>query len=408
MKILFLAHRIPFPPNKGEKIRCFHELEFLAARHTIDLFCFADSEEDARGRVELEKLCRLVFVETLPRREGLYRAVRSLLSDTPASIAYYNSSSFREAVHKQLAQEKYDGIFVYCSSMGQFVPSPAPARTIIDFVDADSAKWTQYAAASSFPLSRLYKREGRLLARYERMLFREFSTSIVATTQEISDLGGGACLDVEVVRNGVNLPRLKDEASLPEQIRNARPYVLFVGTMNYRPNVDAVEYFAKDIFPLVRQTHPSLRFLIVGRDPTAEVRHLSQLPGVMVTGSVPDTWDYVAGADVVVAPFRISQGIQNKILEALVAGVPLVSTSRPVAALDGIGSHTVLVGDSPESFAAAVRTALDEPAIRRRSTATAQQLQEQLRWDRTLTRLEDLMELNFQKSGDAVAPIAVR
>ncbi len=392
MQILYLAHRIPYPPNKGEKTRCFHQLQFLSAKHSIDLFCFADSDVEAKGSKALGAFCRSVHVETLLPRTGYVRSATRLLGHLPASVAYYDSPAMHKIVQKAILATNYDLIFVYCSSMAQFIPLPAKAPVVIDFVDADSAKWSQYARAGSFPSSWLYAREGDSLARYEKKVAEEFNLSIVTTPLEAIDLGGGGCPSVEVIPNGVQPPQMHDVPQPPKEIQQSQPYALFVGTMSYRPNVDAVVYFAEEIFPLVQKTHPELRFLIVGRDPTPAVRNLARRPGVVVTGGVPDVHSYLAGAAVTVAPFRIAQGVQNKVLEALVAGVPVVLTSRPARAVGRQVEEILLVADSPQEFAGKVQSVLENPEFRRRSMQAAPKLQELLAWEPSLARLEELLE----------------
>jgi polysaccharide biosynthesis protein PslH len=392
LQILYLAHRIPYPPNKGEKTRCFHQLQFLSARHSIDLFCFADSDEEAKGAGPLGALCRGVHVETLLPRTGYLRSAARILGSLPASVAYYDSPTMHQAVRKAMTTTKYDLIFVYCSSMAQFIPLPTNTPAVIDFVDADSAKWTQYARTSSFPSSLLYAREGRSLARYEKKVAQDFDLSIVTTPLEALDLGGGCCPSVEVVPNGVSAPRKHDPLDLPAEIRQMQPYALFVGTMSYRPNADAVIYFAEEIFPLLKETHPELKFLIVGRDPTQAVQNLGRLPGIVVTGGVPDVHSYLAGAAVTVAPFRIAQGVQNKVLESLVAGVPVVLTSRPARAVGGLAAGILLVADSPEEFATSVRSVLENPEFRRRSEDAAPGLQKLLDWEPSMARMEHVLE----------------
>jgi sugar transferase (PEP-CTERM/EpsH1 system associated) len=305
-----------------------------------------------------------------------------------------------------LRAKDYDLIFVYCSSMAQFIPIPSKVPAVIDFVDADSAKWAQYAKSGPFLSSWLYGREGAALARYEKKVAGEFNLSFVTTEQEALDLGGGGCRSVEVVANGVRQPDPFDSMEIPADIRQLQPYVLFVGTMSYRPNVDAVEYFAQEILPLVQQTHPLLRFLIVGRDPTPAVKKLAQLPGVVVTGSVPDVHPYLAGADAAVAPFRIAQGVQNKVLEALVSGVPVVLTSKPARAISGPAAQVLLVADTPAEFAEKVRSVLENPQIRRRALLAAPNLQKLLAWEPSLTRMENSLKALVALSQESGAEIA--
>jgi hypothetical protein len=296
-----------------------------------------------------------------------------------------------EAIKKAMSRKHYDLVFVYCSSMAQFIPLPSKLPLVIDFVDADSAKWTQYSERSSFLSSWFYAREGDSLACYEEKIAREFNLCFVATQSEAQDLGGGHCRNVEVVGNGVRVPPSLDASNLPVDIQRLQPYALFVGTMSYRPNVDAVQYFVEEIFPCLRHTHPNVQFVIVGRDPTPDVKKLGKVPGVIVTGSVPDVHPFLAGAAVAVAPFRIAQGVQNKVLEALVCGVPVVLTSKPAHGISDPAKQFLIIADNPADFAASVRSVLDDPLIRQRSLAAAPELQKSLAWELCLSKMETLL-----------------
>jgi glycosyltransferase involved in cell wall biosynthesis len=251
----------------------------------------------------------------------------------------------------------------------------------------------------------LYKCEAERLARYEKQLTQVFGTSIVASKAEAQELGGGGCHGVCVVENGVSAPSVKDEAALPEAISQLQPYVVFVGTMNYRPNVDAVVYFTEEILPLVRQRHPELRFLIVGRDPARPVRKLTRLPGVVVTGSVPDVSPYLAGARVAVAPFRIAQGVQNKVLEALARGLPVVLTSRSARPFSSLPAQTLLVADTPKDFAEAVISALEDPLVARRCQAAAAHVRERFDWQNHFAQLSHLLEERAVSPGSAAGRV---
>lgn len=391
MKILFLAHRIPYPPNKGEKIRAFHELRYLAERHTIDLFCLADSPEEAAQQRGLQCVCRRVHVETRSPVHAMIYAARSFLRKEPLSSAFFYSPKLRAAVLRALADEKYDLILVYCSSMAQYVPQPAPAPVVIDFVDTDSAKWAQYAKVSAFPLSWLFAREARCMARYEKQCAAASSASVVATAQEAAALDGEGQFAVQVIENGVCLSP-EATSDLPDEVLCLQPYVLFVGTMDYLVNVDAVTYFVGDILPRVQQTHPELRFVIAGRNPSRRVRRLARQPGVVVTGAISEVHSYLRGATAVVAPFRLSQGVHNKILEALAAGQPVVSTSRPAQAIGARHGETLLVADSPEEFARAVVSLVEDPMLRSRFRGAVELIRQRFDWQKNLKQLEELLE----------------
>jgi sugar transferase (PEP-CTERM/EpsH1 system associated) len=399
MKILFLAHRIPYPPDKGEKIRAFHELKFLGARHTVDLYCFADSEAEAGQQTVLRDYCRRMYVETRSPMKKAAGAARSFLRREPLSCGFFFSSKFQAEVLRTLATETYDVIFVYCSSMAQYVPWPRTTPVVMDFVDIDSAKWSQYAKRSRPPLSWVYAREARTLAAYEERWARVSSSTMVTTRQEAALLRGEGIPPVEVVSNGVEIPAAQD-VKVPEAIRASQPFALFVGTMDYLPNIDAVEYFAEEILPRIRERHPELSFLIVGRNPSNRVRKLGRKPGVVVTGSVPDVAVYLASCTAVVAPFRIAQGIQNKLLEALAVSKPIVSTSGPAAAIGAKHGETLLVADTAKDFAAAVMALLEDPALCCRFSNGADFVRKNFSWHENLNHLEQLL---LQAAGSCLA-----
>jgi len=399
MKILFLAHRIPYPPDKGEKIRAFHELKFLGARHTVDLYCFADTEAEASQQKALRSYCRRIYVEARSRIRIAAGAARSFLRREPLSCGCFFSHKFQAEVQGTLATETYDVIFVYCSSMAQYVPWPSATPVVLDFVDIDSAKWSQYAKRSRPPLSWVYEREAKTLAAYEEKWARVSSSTMVTTRQEAALLRGEGISPVEVVSNGVEIPATRLDA-LTEEIQALQPYALFVGTMDYLPNIDAVEYFAEEILPRIRKRHPELNFVIAGRSPAGRVRKLGRKPGVVVTGAVPDVEVYLAGCAAVVAPFRIAQGIQNKVLEALAAGKPIVSTPGPAAAIAARHGETLLVADNATDFADAVVALLEDPALYCRFSNGADFVRKNFSWCENLDHLERLL---LQAAGSCLA-----
>lgn len=391
MKILFLAHRIPYPPDKGEKIRAFHELKFLGARHTVDLYCFADSEAEASQQTVLREYCRNVYVEARSRATIAEGAMRSFLRGEPLSCGFFFSRKFQAEVLRAMATEAYDVIFVYCSSMAQYVPLPLSAPVVMDFVDIDSAKWSQYAKRSQPPRSWIYGREAKLLGAYEEKWARLSRSTMVTTAKEAALLRGEGIPPVEVVCNGVELPAART-AEFPEEIRALQPYVLFVGTMDYLPNIDAVEFFAEDILPRIRERHPELKFVIVGRNPTRRVRQLEKKPGIVVTGPVPQVDEYLAGCAAVVSPFRIAQGIQNKLLEALAANKPIVSTPGPAEAIAAKHGETLLIASTAADFAKSVVALLEDPILCGRFGKGAEFVRKNFSWHENLSHLEQLLQ----------------
>lgn len=389
MQILFLTHRVPYPPDKGERIRAFHELRYLAARHEVDLFSFADSQECAENQHFLRGMCRRIYVEVSGKPMRLLRAAGNMLTGRPTSFGFFHSRKFDLRVQLALRQFSYDVIFVCCSSMGNSVPQSATVPVVVDFADADSQKFRQYAAHSGVLGHWFYTREARTIAAAERSLGRLAALSFAVTEHDARELGGSSGgFTVEVVSNGVQVPdTLEDQTELHE----LKPYALFVGTMNYRPNSDAALHFALDILPLVRRDHPNLKFVIVGRDPNRRVRDLAQIPGVLVTGVVNDVFRYFRNADVSVAPFRISQGFHNKIAESLAVGTPVITTSRAMAGI-GLSEHEGLfAAETPEDFASKVSSLLKDQCLRRELRQRTPSIRQKMTWDARLGRMEQLI-----------------
>jgi sugar transferase (PEP-CTERM/EpsH1 system associated) len=386
MNILFLAHRIPYPPDKGEKIRAYHELRFLASRHTVDLFAFADQTEQAKGRPALAQFCREMYFEELSQRAALARAALSLLTRRPFTTGYYYSSAMAKAVNEALAHKHYDAVFVYSSAMAPYVLDSSKVPVCVDFVDSDASKWAQYARYTAFPMSWVYGREACKLGRYEQKVARTARLSLVSTLLEIETIDPDGQLGVRALQNGVSLSA-PVAGELPAEISALGTYVAFIGQMDYFPNVDAACYFAKQILPHIRRTHPDLRFVVVGRNPSPRVRSLTALPGVVVTGTVPDVQPYLRAAAAAVAPFRICQGVQNKILEALAIGLPVVATPRPARAVGASPDELLFVAQHPKEFAKAVVSVLETPQLRQ-NLSGRQFVERRFDWERNLEPLE--------------------
>jgi sugar transferase (PEP-CTERM/EpsH1 system associated) len=392
MQILFLTHRVPYPPDKGERIRAFHELRYLAARHEVDLFCFADSQECAENQRYLRSMCRNVHVEVLSKPVRILQAASNFCTGRPLSFGFFRSSKFDDAVQQELHRHNYDLIFVYCSSMGDAIPQPAPAPVVVDFVDADSQKFRQYAARSGFFRRWLYAREARTVAAAEQSLGHSAELSLAVTEHDARELGTGrpGGFPVEVVPNGVEVSEASDTKEAA-RLAELKPFALFVGTMNYPPNSDAATWFAREILPLVRGVHPELKFVIVGRDPNRRVRELARIPGVVIIGAVPHAFEYFRGAELSVAPFRISQGFHNKIAESLAVGTPVVTTSRAMAGI-GLGEREGLfVADTAKDFAGKVSAVLKNQELRIELCKGVPSVRDLLSWDARLGKLEQLI-----------------
>jgi sugar transferase (PEP-CTERM/EpsH1 system associated) len=362
VRILYLCHRIPYPPNKGEKIRAFHQLKGLGARHEVDLFTLADQPPDLEGQAALKPYCRQIAVYSVRPAVARLRALPYLLTGTPLTVPYFYSPELQEAVDSALRRHSYGRIFVYCSAMAQYVKGCRDTPIVTDLVDVDSDKWTQYASHRRFPWSAVYRREGRTLRRLEQEV-SETSACVLVTTEREADLlrriSGRA--NVHVLPIGVDLDYFKGST----KVSAPGPTISFTGDMGYFPNQEAVFYFARQVLPLVRKSVPNARFLIVGRNPSRRVLGLRQIDGVEVTGSVPDVRPYLAMATVSVAPFSIASGIQNKILEAMAYGLPVAGTRRAVQGLSAAVAGIVEIGDDAETLALKVVALLRDSELAR-------------------------------------------
>jgi len=354
MRILYIAHRVPYPPNKGDKIRAFWQLRQLSREHAVDLFCFCDDPEDEKHAHDLERYCDRLYVERKSLIWSRVRALYGLLRGQPFSVGFFYSRQLAQRISSALSSLCYDRIVVFSSSMAQYVEGVATIPKVLDLVDVDSDKWRQYADHSSWPLSWLWRRESQLLAMYEARLVKSFSVAVVCTDAEAQLLRKTAHEgEIEVLQNFVDVDRFDPGlGSIPDSIRGLQPYIIFSGSMDYRPNVDAVLFFYREVFPLIRREVPEVRLVIAGRNPDRSVAALSVNPAVNVTGSVADMRPYLWGAAAAVVPLRIARGVQNKILEALAAGIPVVSTTAAAMALSQEMRSLLAIADTPEDISA--------------------------------------------------------
>jgi sugar transferase (PEP-CTERM/EpsH1 system associated) len=406
VKILFLCHRIPYPPDKGDKIRAFHELRAMATRHEVDLFTLADQPEDLAYRKELLEYCRQVKVARINPMLARLRALPYLLTPTALTLPYFYSGELAAAVRNALRTTSYDRIFVYCSSMTQYVERVEGIPIIIDLVDVDSDKWAQYATFSKFPFSAIYRREALALKRYEQAICRQSSCAVVTTEREAQLLRQITdAVAVHVVPNGVDCGYF-DSTAAPRD--RTVPTVIFTGDMSYFPNQDAVTFFAQQVLPLIRRSVEGTRFLIVGRNPGKKVLQLQAIEGVEITGFVPDVRTYLAKAHVAVAPFSIAAGIQNKILEAMAYGLPVVATSRTAQGLSPKVAALVDRGDTPQEMAARVAHLLSNPEFAdRKGLESRTCVAEEYKWDQALGRLLQLIEHPEARSTSGAVDAAV-
>ncbi len=391
--ILFLAHRIPYPPDRGDKIRSWHMLRHLAGLARVHLACFADDAADAAHLTALRAALGEALGEAHVAVRSGSRAVAglaALATGKPLSLTLFDAPGLRRFVRQMLESGRIDALFAYSGQMAQFVPDPCPVRFVMDFVDMDSAKFAAYAQSAAAPMRWVHAREARRLLAFEKATAARADVVLFVSAAEAGLFRARTGLgNVHAVSNGIDVDHFDPRAAFtrlgPDE-RGEGPILLFTGQMDYPPNVDAVTWFAQEVLPAL----PG-RFVIAGRDPAREVRALAG-PRVEVTGAVADMRAWLAAADVVVAPLRIARGIQNKVLEAMAMGRPVVASAAAFEGIEAEPGRDLIVVDDGDAMAEAINGLLASPvracALGRAARA---RVAEHYRWERRLAPLADLV-----------------
>ncbi|MCA1661722.1 MAG: TIGR03087 family PEP-CTERM/XrtA system glycosyltransferase [Novosphingobium sp.] len=358
-EILFLAHRIPFPPDRGDKIRSHHVLKALAQLAPVHVGTFADDEDDLDPEAELALTAASYHIAYRAKPLAL-AAVQALASRRPVSLPAFEDAGLRRWVSETLCSRPIATIYVFSSQMAQYVPAAFAGRVVMDFVDVDSAKFEAYAERSAQPLKSLYRREARLLAAWEAEVARRAAVSLFVTEQEAAlfrsrlDPATLAVADVRWLGNGIDCahfsPALVDAE--PDAIGQGGPHLVFTGQMDYPPNVAAAVRLATRIMPAIRARHPEARFHVVGRRPAPEVAALDGRGGTRVWGRVEDMRPWLAAADLVVVPLEIARGVQNKVLEALAMARPVLASTEAATGIAARDGREIAIADGDAAFAA--------------------------------------------------------
>jgi sugar transferase (PEP-CTERM/EpsH1 system associated) len=357
-ELLFIAHRIPYPPNKGDKIRSFNILRHLARSWRIHLGAFVDDPDDMRYREKLEALCESTCLLPLSPRLARVRSLSGLLRNTALSVPYFRDRRMCDWINERLASRNLRRVFVYSSPMAQYVTDSASSRVpcVVDFVDVDSDKWHQYAQRKQWPLSWLYRREAEYLLRFERDVALSADASLFVSADEAAlfrQLVPEAAERVSNLDNGVDHAFFTPASDYEDPYDGSRAVIVFTGAMDYWANIDAVTWFSREVFPAIRESENTARFVIVGARPSDEVRSLASIPGVSVTGAVKDIRPYLSHARVAVAPMRVARGVQNKVLEAMAMARPVVASRLALEGIETAGHAGLCMADSAADFATA-------------------------------------------------------
>lgn len=396
MKILFLSHRVPYPPNKGDKIRSFNILKYLNERHVVHVACPVDNDDDVGDVRDLVKQGYSVKAELIRPLSRLLNVARFGVAGEPLSVGHFWSRRLLLKIKTQVAEQKYDALFVFSSTMAEYAKELDIPVRIIDFCDLDSAKFEQFAGFASPPKSWLYNVEGKRLARYEKKLASQFDHLLFIGPEEKKLYAvNGSSAKVKIMSNGVEQENW-DESS--ETVNpSTSPFLLFTGVMDYFPNADAVQWFVENVFHDLKSLFPAISFYIVGKNPIASVRKLhNPKKGVHVTGFVDDLKPYLAHASAFIAPVRIARGMQTKILEAMAHGIPVVSSRASIRGIDAEEEHNILPADEAYEYVKQISRLLsNEPLALRLQANALQFVKEKFNWEKNLGLLDELLDNKY-------------
>ena len=391
--MLFISHRIPYPPDRGEKIRGWNLIQHLGRKYRLYYGCLIDDPADWQHVPRLEAYCAEFAAFGIDKRWQKLRALLRFRPGRPLMLDYYDHPALRRWTRETLAREHIDIVYIYSTAMAPYVLHAKGPRRILDMQDIDSEKWTQYAHQSPWPMRLVWAREGRTLLAYERTAAMACERTLFVSEQEcrrFAELAPEARDRIDRLEQGVDLERFSPSAVLDNPYPDPAPRLVFTGNMDYWPNADAAVFFAREVMPLLAGRDPAPRFVIVGANPSAEVLALAA-PNVQVTGRVPDVRPYVAHAAVSVAPLRLARGIQNKVLEAMALGRPVVASPQAFEGVRAEAGRDLLVGDGAAAIARLVAEVLDgaHPEL---GAAGRRAVEQGYTWSASLARLDGFLD----------------
>lgn len=389
MRILFVCHRFPFPPARGGKIRPFNIIKHLSREHEVVVASLARSSQEAEAGRGLSKHCSDFIMAEVSAPAAWARMFARLPTPQPSSMGYFYSPDLARRIQERLAREHFDLIFVHCSSVAPYVADVTSLPKILDFGDMDSQKWLEYRRFKPFPLSLGYWLEGRKMEAAEKNLARKFDLCTCTTKAELTTLRDfRAPTATDWFPNGVDAGFFA-----PSPATYDADAISFVGRMDYFPNQQAMLFFSNEVFPQIRKERPAATLAIIGAEPSAEIRALAARDGITVTGTVPDVRDHVRRSAVSVAPLAIARGTQNKIIECMAMGVPVVTSPEAAGGVDAVAGEHLLVAHSPDDYADKLLTLMTNREARHQlAVAGRARVESHHSWANSMVKLDGIIE----------------
>jgi sugar transferase (PEP-CTERM/EpsH1 system associated) len=390
--LLFLVHRIPYPPNKGDKIRSYHFLKHLASSYNVYLGTFVDDANDWQYTEKVDSLCTETHYENLNPFQSKIKSVQGFVTGEALSLPYYKNQAMQNWVNNTIKTHSIQKVLIFSSVMAQFVENRNDVEIVVDFVDVDSDKWRQYAEKKQGIARWVYQRESKYLLAYEQKVAQLAKSSLFVSEQEAAlfkSLTSALTDKIGHINNGVDVDYFSPDLEFHSPYSANETVIAFTGAMNYWANVDAVTWFANHVFPQILQENSHIKFYIIGSKPTKDVLALAN-ENVVITGFVDDVRPYLSFAKLVVAPLRIARGIQNKVLEAMAMGKTVVATSAAFEGIPYIENLAVSVIDDETEMAHKISELLQINLIEFSKT-NRDFVKEKFSWEQNVNQLSALL-----------------
>ncbi|MFQ5824751.1 MAG: glycosyltransferase [bacterium] len=389
MKILFLTSRLPFPPVGGDKLRTFNFLKYIKKKHNLTIISFIDSEKDLEYIFEYRQYYDKLITITLPKLQSYKNCLNGLFSPTPLQVHYYFSKKMKETVNKEL-KNGYDTIFCHLIRMAQYLPADNNIYKVIDLTDAISLNYIRSKKFRRGIFSIINLIESKRVLNYEITAIDKSDKSILISNIDRNFLLNNQNSDkIKIVANGVDLNIFKFHQGYYDENQ-----ISFIGNMRTFPNTDAVLYFVDAIFPKLKKVKPKLKFFIVGNEPSKEVLRIHDGKNILVTGYVDSVTSYIKNSVVTVAPMRVGAGIQNKILEAMAVGTPVVTTT---IGAEGLDENKLTIGNTPEEIYLKTLSLIENKKLRQKKSLIGREyIEKNFSWEIKLKNLDQYLTNSHQ------------
>jgi sugar transferase (PEP-CTERM/EpsH1 system associated) len=398
-ELIFISHRMPWPLNKGEKIRAWNLIQYLKRDYRIHLGCVVDDADDMAHVERMKGVCASIGAFRIDRRVQKLRALGQLRPGRPLMPDFYYSPALQRWVDEAMARRSMDVVYIYSVAMAPYVLGRAHPMKILDAQDIDSEKWAEYGRKTRGPMRLVWAREARTLLAYERRAARACRWTLFVSEPEaarFAELAPESAARTVAVECGVDLQRFSPDDVYDWPFGEPGPCLVFTGNMDYWPNADAVLWFARDIVPMLRARLPELRFFVVGANPGPEILALASQPGVHVTGRVADVRPYVAHAAAIVCPLRIARGIQNKVLEGMAMGKPVIASMGAYEGVRAAEEKEILVARNTADYVRLIGEVLagEHPGL---GAAARAAMERGYAWSAVLAKLDELLQPQNQE-----------